>query len=94
VKRRKRGSATFDAPDLADLASRALGLDNGAIIDAMDITLSNLCRYLPAYRQTKDLDYLGEIDLAAQALYVMAKELATRRGDRPTGTPARQNRPY
>ena len=92
--RRKKKTPAFEAPDLIDLAERAVRLDNSEILDALDVTLSSLCKYIPEFRRTKEKDYLGEIDLAAQAIYVMAKELATRAGDRPTSQPARQIRRY
>jgi hypothetical protein len=87
---RKKSRPKLDTPDLLDLAERSTRLDNGEMLDAMDITLSNLCRYLPEFRRTRQADYLGEISMAAQALYVMAEEMATRAGARASEKPTRQ----
>ena len=92
--KRKQKSPTFDAPDLVALAERSVRLDNGEILDALDVTLSSLCKYVPEYRRTKEKDFLGEIDLAAQAIYVMAKELSIRAGEVPSTKPTRQSRHY
>lgn len=91
---RKKRKATFDAPDLLALADRTVRLDSTEILNAMDVTLSSLCRYIPEYRRTMQNEYLGEIDLAAQALYVMSQELAERVGEKPSVKPARQSRRY
>lgn len=88
----KKSRPKLDTPDLLDLADRATKLDNPEIIDQMDTTLSNLCRYLPEFRRTRQGDYLAEISMAAQALYVMAEEMATRAGIRATEEPVRRSR--
>lgn len=86
----------LETPDLLDLADRATRLDNGEIIDALDVTLSNLCRYVPEFRRTRQADYMAEVALGAQALYVMAEEILTRSGMRATDEPTRpkSNRSY
>lgn len=89
--RKKKLRPELDAPDVLDLAERANRLDSGEILNHMDTTLSLLCKYVPEYRATKDSRYLGEIDLAAQAIYVMARELSTRVGELPSTKPARQH---
>jgi hypothetical protein len=83
----------LETPDLLDLADRTTKLDNGEILDALDITLSSICRYVPEFRRTRDSDYLGEISMAAQAIYVMAEEMATRAGHKAPDQPTRQRRP-
>lgn len=93
LRRRKNRRPPFEAPDLVALAERATRLDNHEIFTAVDTTLSNLGRYVSEYRQTMNSDYLGELMLGAQALYVMAAELSVRRGEPPAGTPTRQPRP-
>jgi len=98
LKRKKRPG--FEAPDLLALAARANRLDNGEILDQLDTTVSTVNQYTTGYRQTKDLLYLKELALAAQAVYVMAEEMLTRAGEPgsiPTAPPARQiksARPY
>jgi len=94
VRRRHKNQPGFDAPDLLAMAHRVTGLDNPEILDAMDTTLSNLCRYVADFRHTRDNDYLGEIGLGAQALYTMSTELAARRGAAVSTTPTRQVRGY
>ena len=89
MKRRSRPK--LDTPDLLDLADRATRLDNGEILDTLDITLSNLCRYLPEFRRTRQTDYLGEMSMAAQAIYVMVEEMATRAGARAIDEPVRRS---
>lgn len=89
--RRKKPKPTLDGPDVLDLADRAIRLDSGEILDAMDTTLSALCKYVSEYRHTKESAYLGEIDLAAQAIYAMARELSIRVGEVPSTQPARQH---
>jgi hypothetical protein len=91
--RKRKSRPKLETPDLIDLADRATKLDNGEILDAVDITLSNLCKYVPEFRRTRDSDFLGEISMGAQALYVMAEEMATRAGARAPERPTRQRRP-
>jgi hypothetical protein len=79
---------------LIALAERAVKLDSSEILNAMDVTLSNLCLFIPEYRKTMFNEYLGEIDLASQAIYVMARELSNRVGEKPSVKPARQSRRY
>ena len=75
LKKRK----PLDVPELSGFADRVNKLDNSEIVDAMDTTLSTLCKYVPEYRRTKDFYLLNEIELAAQAIYVMAHEIEVRR---------------
>lgn len=91
LKRRTK-VPSLETPDLLDLAHRAKGLDNGEILDAVDITLSNLGRFTSEFRRSRESDYLGEISMGAQALYVMAEEMATRAGFMAPTTPTRQRR--
>ena len=68
----------LEAPDVIDLAERARGLDQSSVLDMMDVTVSNLNQYIREYRQTRNIDYLGELNLSAQAIYAMANELLLR----------------
>jgi hypothetical protein len=82
----------LDTPDLTALADRAVKLDNDEILSTLDTTLSALTRYLPEFRRTRDSAYLGEMSMAAQAIYVMVEEMATRAGARAPTQPTRQLR--
>ena len=93
-RKKKRQNPNFEGPDFADLAVRCSKLDSGELLNALDVTLSSLCKYIPEYRRTMENEYLGEIDLAAQAIYAMARELSVRVGERPQVRPARQAREY
>ena len=98
-KTRQRLQQGFDAPYLQDLARRSVRLDNEELIRTLDTCMSTLNRYALEYSRTKDVDYLGEIQLTAQSVYVVAAELDARRGNRPAVAPARQTkvrsrRPY
>jgi hypothetical protein len=92
--KRKFKRPKLEAPDLLALADRATRLDNGEILDAVDTTLSSLCRYVPEFRRTRQSDYLAEISLASQALYVMAEEMLTRAGARAPEEPVRRSRSF
>jgi hypothetical protein len=94
MRKRRKKAPEFDAPDLLALAERVTRLGNNEIIEQLDITLATLNRYVPEFRRTRDADYLGEIGLGAQALYVMAKELGVRQGDLLPERPTRQVRPH
>lgn len=76
----KKLEKSFEAPDLLALARRANTQDSPALFDAVETTLSNASRYFSEYRQTHDADYLAELGLAGQALFVMANELSLRAG--------------
>ena len=89
----RRSKRKLDAPDLRALADRVHKLDISECVDAMDITLSTLCKYIPEYRRTKDFYLLNEIGMAAEAIYVMAHEIETRREvGRPLIKPTRQSK--
>ena len=90
MKRRRKQLPEFEAPDLAALAERAVRLDNGEIHSALETTVSTLDRYVYEYRRANDPDFLSEMLLSAQAVYVMAHELLVRRGEAPSTAPARQ----
>jgi hypothetical protein len=53
---------------------------------------ANLNKYFTEYRRSRETDFLGEMSLCAEALYVMTEELATRAGAASpiTAKPARQ----
>lgn len=74
------------------LTQRAELLDTNEIIDAIDLSLSALCRYVPIYRQTKDIDCLSEIKLSTESVFVMTNELLSRHSAVSEVTPARQLR--
>lgn len=88
-KRRKN----LEAPDLPALADRAATLGSDEVLDAIDLTLNTMTRYVVEYRRTKLIDLLGETKLSAEAMYVLANELMQRAGavDRPVA-PSRQSR--
>lgn len=94
MKRKKFKRPKLETPDLLDLADRATKLDNSEILNALDITLSNICRYVPEFRRTRQSDYLAEISMGAQAIYVMVEEMATRAGARASEEPTRRSRSY
>lgn len=100
MKRKYRNRPRVDSPDLIALAQRAIGMDNPEILTALDVSISNLGRYVSEFRQDQGPranDYLAEADLAAVAISVLLNELLSRREGRPeVKQPIRQttNRPY
>jgi hypothetical protein len=100
MKRKYKNRPKVKSPDLTALAQRAVGLDNPEIMNALDVSISNLGRYISEFRQDQGPranDYLAEADLAAVAVSVLLNELIARREGRPeVRQPVRQtsNRPY
>jgi hypothetical protein len=79
-RQRRKLESDFEAPDLVALARRATTLDSSVLYDALETTLSNAGNYFRSYRQTHEPDYLAELGLAGQAIFVMANELSLRAG--------------
>jgi hypothetical protein len=90
MRKRKKAAPEFEAPDLLGLAQRVTRLGNNEIVDQLDVTLGTLIRYIQEWRHSRDADYLGEIALGAQAIYVIAKELGVRQGELLPTQPTRQ----
>lgn len=89
--RKSKRRPSLETPDLLDLADRATRLDNGEILDALDITISNIGRYASEFRHSRNTDFLAEMSMAAQAVYVMVEEMATRAGQRASKEPVRRS---
>lgn len=93
-KKLRQAEKSFEAPDLAALAERAVRLDSPELHNALETTIVNMGRYMSEYRQQRNGDFLGELMIGAQAVYVMAAEESTRIGEPPSQKPTRQLRHY
>jgi hypothetical protein len=95
VKLRKRKAAPFEGPDYDTLIKRAQSMDASQVIEAMEISLSSITRYVGAYRATRDATLLEELKMSAQAFYVLADTLVGREdGYGNPVAPAKQVRRY
>jgi len=63
------------------------------VLEAFEISLSSITRYVGEYRRTRDPVLLEELKMSAEAFYVLADTLASRTDayDNPVA-PARQSK--
>lgn len=92
---RLRKKAPFEGPDFEALIKRANVMDASGVLEAFEVSLSSITRYVSEYRRTRDPSLLEELKMSAEAFYVLADTLAARTdGYDRTVAPARQTRRY
>lgn len=75
----RRRRKEVDPLNSAELLRRASKLDSDDLLESMETTLNNLCRYMIDYRRERRVEYLGEIKMTAEGIFVMAGELDRRK---------------
>lgn len=91
---RRKVKSSFTGPNFEVLFRRIQKIGSDEALDQIDQTVSVLCKYVPEYRRAKNPEILGEVKLAAEALYVLAAELESRQGVTSEIAPARQRGHY
>lgn len=88
--RLRKTRAAFEGPDFDALIKRTKSLGTEEILEALDLTVSTLGRYVSEYRKGRDVYILDEMRMWAETLYVTAEELKSRKESVSDIAPARQ----
>lgn len=94
ILRSKKKAKPFEGPDFDVLIQRAQILGTSEAVEALEVSLNSISRYVSEYRRTRDVTLLEEMKMSAEAFYVLADELAGRHIDGYDVAPARQRREH
>jgi predicted transcriptional regulator len=79
--RRRTTAKQNETPNQSKLAERASNLGDDELVKLLEASIASMSSYVPEYRSTRDVAFLGEIRLSAEMAYSLADELFSRGQD-------------